>query len=456
MIEFYSKEEKIVTDSKKTKRELAASIVSLTLCLVMLVGLTFAWFTDSVTNKGNIIKAGNLDVAFEWADGKEALDTAAWKDASGDAIFNYDAWEPGYTEARHVRISNKGNLALKYEIKIVPNGEVSKLAEVIDVYYIKGGQALTGRTDLVDANKIGTLKSVLDNPYAAKGHILAGGNADVATIALKMQESAGNDYKGLSIGADFSIQLVATQYTNESDSFGSDYDANAGYPVSVAVSNQADLDTALNNPGVPVDITLTESIKDTEDMTVTGDVTLNLGDKALNQNNMDLVGADLTVANGGSLIINAEAREGWNYTAGKLIADGVGSSLTVNGGEYGDSGMGNSDVAARNGSIIYLNSGSFETSGYKGHAVTAESGATVYIKGGKYGTSGANSSTVYANGGTIVITALDSIRANGKLFDAVNGGKIVIAKTAVSSKPTSIGAGCTVSDDGENWVITGA
>ena len=271
-----------------------------------------------------------------------------------------------------------------------------------------------------------------------------------------MQESAGNDYKGLSIGADFSIQLVATQYTNESDSFGSDYDANAGYPVSVAVSNQADLDTALNNPGVPVDITLTESIKDTEDMTVTGDVTLNLGDKALNQNNMDLVGADLTVANGGSLIINAEAREGWNYTAGKLIADGVGSSLTVNGGEYGDSGMGNSDVAARNGSIIYLNSGSFETSGYKGHAVTAESGATVYIKGGKYGTSGANSSTVYANGGTIVITALDSIRANGKLFDAVNGGKIVIAKTAVSSKPTSIGAGCTVSDDGENWVITGA
>ena len=446
-----------MTNSKLTKRALLASVLSVVVCAAMLVGSTFAWFTDSVTSAGNIIKSGNLDVALEWANGTEALDTATWQDASTGAIFNYDLWEPGYTEARHVRISNKGNLALKYEIRIVANGEVSKLAEAIDVYYVKDGKQLTSRNDLTDTMKIGTLKEVLANPYAAKGHILAGENAaDVATIALKMQEDAGNEYQGLSIGTDFSVQLVATQYTHEGDSFDNQYDKDAKYPVRVSVSDKEALEGALNNPGVPVDITLTEPISNSNDLTVTGDVTLNLGDSALNQNNSDIVGADLTVENGGSLTINANSRPGFNYTAGKLATDGTGSSLTVNGGEYGDSGSGNANVAARNGSVIYLNSGSFSTSGYKGHAVTAESGATVYIKGGSYGTSGASSSTIYANGGTIVITGLDSIRANGVNYDVDNGGKIILSKAVSSRQPTSIGSGCTVTDDGENWVITKA
>lgn len=141
-------------------------------------------------------------------------------------------WEPGYTEVRHVKISNIGSLALKYEIRIAANGEVSKLADVIDVYYIKDGKQITGRAQLTDENKIGTLAEVLANPYAAKGHILAGENAaDVATIALKMQESAGNEYQGLAIGSDFAVQLVATQYTAENDSFGNQYDKDAKYPI---------------------------------------------------------------------------------------------------------------------------------------------------------------------------------------------------------------------------------
>ncbi len=260
--------------SKNTKRALTASILSMIVCCAMLIGSTFAWFTDSVTSGNNKIVAGNLDVAMEWRDGKEDpsaaegwqdasgtaifsydldsvtsgnnkivagnLDVAmewrdgkedpsaaeGWQDASGTAIFSYDLWEPGYTEARHVRISNKGNLALKYEIRIAANGEVSKLADVIDVYYIKGGRQLTGRADLTDENKIGTLKEVLANPAAATGHLSKDGK-DVATIALKMQEGAGNEYQGESIGTDFTIQLVATQYTEENDSFDNQYDKDA-------------------------------------------------------------------------------------------------------------------------------------------------------------------------------------------------------------------------------------
>ena len=262
-----------MTNSKHTKRALLASVLSVVVCSAMLVGSTFAWFTDSVTSAGNIIKSGNLKVALEWANGTEALDTATWQDASTGAIFNYDLWEPGYTEARHVRISNKGNLALKYEIRIAANGEVSKLADVIDVYYIKDGKQITSRTGLTDENKIGTLSQVLANPYAAKGHILAGENAvDVATIALKMQESAGNEYQGLAIGSDFSIQLVATQYTSESDSFDDQYDKDA--PLNfVPVATADELTKAVadgENVSLTAPIELSERLEVKKDITING------------------------------------------------------------------------------------------------------------------------------------------------------------------------------------------
>ncbi len=47
---------------KDTKKSLAMSAISMLVCVVMLAGLTFAWFTDSVTNKGNRIQAGNLKI----------------------------------------------------------------------------------------------------------------------------------------------------------------------------------------------------------------------------------------------------------------------------------------------------------------------------------------------------------------------------------------------------------
>ena len=89
-----------MTNSKHTKRALLASILSVVVCAAMLVGSTFAWFTDSVTSAGNIIKSGNLKVALEWANGTEALDTATWQDASTGAIFNYNLWEPRSEERR--------------------------------------------------------------------------------------------------------------------------------------------------------------------------------------------------------------------------------------------------------------------------------------------------------------------------------------------------------------------
>ena len=57
----------MMTNAKSTKKALMLSILSLVLCFSMLIGTTFAWFTDSVTSANNIIKSGNLDVALYYA-----------------------------------------------------------------------------------------------------------------------------------------------------------------------------------------------------------------------------------------------------------------------------------------------------------------------------------------------------------------------------------------------------
>ena len=53
-------------NKKSTKRTLLSSVLSLVLCMAMLIGTTFAWFTDSVTSGNNIIKSGNLVIELEF------------------------------------------------------------------------------------------------------------------------------------------------------------------------------------------------------------------------------------------------------------------------------------------------------------------------------------------------------------------------------------------------------
>lgn len=279
-----------MTNSKNTKRALLASVLSVLLCIVMLVGTTFAWFTDSVTSSGNIIKSGTLDVAMMWANGTEDPEgtKTTWKDASEDAIFNNDLWEPGYAEVRHVKISNNGTLALKYKLSIAATDEVSELADVIDVYYINGGQQIEKRGDLPADSWVGTLAQVLANTDLAKGHIAGKKDnvvsSDMATIALKMREDAGNEYQGKGIGSDFAIQLVATQYTAEADSFDDQYDQGALYPwdgTSVApgepdASGNTELSTPENLAWLAEEVNKGSNFKG-KTFTLTEDI--NLGDE---------------------------------------------------------------------------------------------------------------------------------------------------------------------------------
>ena len=212
---------------RQTKRALLTSVMALVMCVVMLLGTTFAWFTDTATANVNTIKSGNLHVEIQNKAGT-AIDKLEWVKENGDVIANQDdiLWEPGCTYLlTPFKIVNTGNLALKYKIEITGLDGSAKLLKVIKFTY---------KTE--DGNTF---------DMTAEGELAANGGATgMITVSAHMDELAGNEYQNETLtGVKFTV--VATQATGEYDSTRNDYDENATYPV--VAKNQAEVNNAITN-----------------------------------------------------------------------------------------------------------------------------------------------------------------------------------------------------------------
>ena len=247
-------------NQKATKRALLTSAMALVMCVVMLVGTTFAWFTDTASTNVNKIVSGNLkvDIIEENSDNHiEKLNFTKKVDTPTDGSTAADIlWEPG---CRYLtvgfRIANKGNLALKWKAEInkdnivdgkaAPTAKDGKsLLDVIDFYVV------TSTDENADAVAIENFT----------GNLAKGAKSGVYYIKGVMQTTAGNDYQDLTLEG-ITITVYATQDTVEYDSFSKDYDKDATYPV---VVSQNELNTSLtldalkdeNGKVSPVEVTL--------------------------------------------------------------------------------------------------------------------------------------------------------------------------------------------------------
>ena len=313
-----------MTNRKSTKRALLGSVMAMVLCLAMLVGATFAWFTDTASTGVNKIQAGNLDIEIQDETGK-AIDTLAWATKDGTA-FAEDGktplWEPGCTYTlTPFQIVNKGNLALKYKIVVTGLEGDTGLLKVIKFTYKTGEETFDMNTE---------------------GHLTANGGASkVITVSAHMDEAAGNEYMNKTLeGVKFTV--YATQDTVESDSFNNTYDANATYPV----ANVTELKEALTTGGV-VAVTKdiqTNNIEDTAAarIVISQPTTLNLEKKIITPDNM--------------------GNNNTNFCA--LIID---ADTTINAGENGgiDTGVnGGYGINVRNGATLTINGGTFACEPY--------------------------------------------------------------------------------------------
>ena len=241
---------------KTTKKSLLASGLALLICVALLVGTTFAWFTDSVTNKGNSIQAGSLLInayAYKLGTGGQTCTipgvngdqaftfTATPQDLKTDStpIINEPMWEPGASSAKLLQVTNGGTLAAKLKLNFTTSGDLTN-ALWFDFIQIGEDGNTIGQFTQRPMNTLATFAENLELPLDAGATVRF-------VLVYGMYTTAGSEYMGDSFTADVSI--VATQQTKEADGFGNiDYDKNAAYPVTSA----ADLNTALKESGTVV------------------------------------------------------------------------------------------------------------------------------------------------------------------------------------------------------------
>ncbi len=214
-----------MTSSKSTKRALLTSALAILMCVAMLIGTTFAWFTDTASTGVNKIVSGNLKVDIIGANIDSHIEKLYFTKATGAEGENL-LWEPGcryLTEG--FRIANKGNLALKWKAEInkdnIVDGKAAPTA--------KDGKSLLDVIDFYVVTKAadGTETAVAIENFTGK---LAANVGKSETYYIKgvMQTTAGNDYQDLTLDG-ITITVYATQDTVESDSYDNQYDKYAQY-----------------------------------------------------------------------------------------------------------------------------------------------------------------------------------------------------------------------------------
>ena len=254
-----------MTNSKTTKRALLSSAFAMLVCVAMLIGTTFAWFTDTASTGVNKIQAGNLDITVEYAkekmndDGTLAGELTDWAPIDNATnVFDPNAlWEPGRTEYVVFRITNNGNLALKYKLSLETLAQKPGTNKANEQFYLADYLCASAKVDvgpgeigsgvsslgafMTKLNDLGVagVQNVFDPEYhpltdATVNGTLLPGKTNCVPMAIWMQTTVGNEANAISpdkaATIDFGINVVATQDTVEKDSFGSTYDNDAKYP----------------------------------------------------------------------------------------------------------------------------------------------------------------------------------------------------------------------------------
>ncbi len=358
---------------KSTKRALLLSVCAIAVCIVMLIGTTFAWFTDTASTGVNKIVSGNLKVGFEYWDGEKYVD------ATNASLFSEETlWEPGHTEVVYLKVVNKGNLALKYRLNTIntfeyqyaknSNGDQILLSKYLKIGIAEGKNAAEGtyanREEAIAAveNNLVSYDSYTKDSELLKPAENGAESADYLAFVVYMPTEVGNEAnwdKSKSSGAPwirFNLALNATQASYENDSFDNKYDETVPYPIA----------------GVDAD--------------GTGNV---LYDELEKQNPSILLGADAARSFGWfvryATTINLNGHSMTTTGNQSVIDVTANGDLTITGNGTVDASGGIGSVTAvtvDNGGKLIIENGTFI--GKEGNACIYNAGGTVEIKGGTF------------------------------------------------------------------------
>ncbi len=290
-----------------TQGALLASVISLLLCLSMLVGTTFAWFTDTDTAAVSAIRSGDLDIQLQDENGRELSGSVLYfVDANGSSDLLF---EPGATfHTPKFKLHQNGNLEFKYKIEITGFEGDTKLLEAVSFSLMNE-----------DGQEIDLAR------FEGRSKDFEGLDSGLMYIRARMDGNAGNAYQGMTLKG-IAITVYATQDTVEYDSLTDQYDADAEY-----------LTEPQKEPEVHDDAQLTEAIEAKKEYAV-GEGTYSkvvvADGVTVTVNGGNFENQIVAARNGATVTVkNASGRTG---SSGQNVIANVssGSTLLIEGGNY--------------------------------------------------------------------------------------------------------------------------
>ena len=390
---------------KNYTRRLLFSMITMIICVAMLVGSTFAWFTDVAKSTNNVINPGRLDLEVEYT-----LDGENWEDLDGaENIFGDGLFEPGYTRVVAFKVRNNGSLAFKYKMSLDILSETKGVNVAGEEFalsdYLVASTALTQDAGDVSTAFDHILHSTIrwkdsalkELALFADDTVLEPNQETVSILRLYMPTDIGNvanakdddSLPSLNLG----VTVTATQAPVEEDSYDNKYDKDATYPV----VDVAGLNNALTIGGnVSVEANLAPAAAIVADK----NATLNMNGKTI-ANITDIWDVE---PNSWSLV---SVREG-----ATLTIDGNGTFKAKENDCYAVDVQGDGcKVVIKNGTFI----GNI-------HAVYVYTGEAV-IEGGFFSVQQKFPDAAKAD--EFVLNCYDANRANGTAKITVKGGTIV-------------------------------
>ena len=207
----------------KKARTLLLSMVTVCLCLALIVGATYALFSDTFT-VNNHLKAGKLEVGLERIgyttctlgdDGTliESEDPAV-VDLVEDSgvLFQMDTIVPGCWYEAELRVSNNGDVAFDYGVRVLWNETDASekqlaLANQIQITVTQGSKQVQFMLD--DAEDVD-----FDEPVLAKSEADSDTSQTFTVRAEFVDDTANNEAQGAE-KFEFDLQVYATQITQQ-------------------------------------------------------------------------------------------------------------------------------------------------------------------------------------------------------------------------------------------------
>ena len=369
-----------MTSKKNAKKALFSSVLSLLLCASMLVGTTFAWFTDEVSSGVNTIQSGTLKIGVKYTQ-----DGTTWNDLdSATDLFSGALWEPGHTRVVALKLTNEGSLALKYKVgmNIVSekagtnvNGDSFKLSDYLEVSTLNqqandsmGIGEITLSLAFQGENSVGYEDTNKLSEVSREADLFVG-DSHYLIIKVDMRASVGNEANaqpGKEASIQFGISIVAGQAAFENDSFGNQYDKDAAYGTpAVTVKTFDELKNAMTAGGTVKlggDIVLDEKIT----VPAGSDVVLDMNGKKLTLKDVNVdpaittkYGSTLTITGNGTFDLEN------NYFASFISPKG---DVTIENGTFlrgkGGSNYGSFFVGINGGKGKLVINGGYFDGGY--------------------------------------------------------------------------------------------